>query len=130
MEPCQQEGRISRIETSVEVITEKVNRVAEDVSVIRANTEAMAAKVEEHDRALYGNNGNVGMVAKVMQSVEKLEDLAVALRGKGEEPGLISEIRNLMNYVGEQKDERKWLVRAVTGVVITQLIALIFMLFR
>ena len=130
MEPCTQENRITRIENTVGEIGSKVNTIAADVTVIRASTEAMAAKVEEHDRALYGNNGNVGVVAKVVQSVEKLEDLAIALRGKGEEPGLIAEIRNLMNYVGEQKDERKWMTRAVIGVVIAQLLGLLFMLLK
>jgi len=125
MEPCQQEGRITRIEASVKVITEKVNRVAEDVSVIRANTEAMATKVEEHDRALYGNNGNIGVVAKVVSSVEALEDLKMALRGKGEDPGLIADIRTLMNWMGDWKDERKWINRLLIGLVVAEVFRII-----
>ncbi len=107
-----------------------MNQVANDVSVIRNKIEVVTNTVEEHDRALYGNNGNVGVVAKVVQSVETLEDLKVALRGKGEEPGLISDIRTLMNWMGEWKDGRKWLLRAVMGAVIVQLIAMLFLLLR
>ncbi len=130
MEPCMQEGRITRIEASVNVITEKVNQVAGDVSVIREKVEGVTRTVEEHDHALYGNNGGVGVVAKVMQSVEVLDDLKVALKGKGEDPGLISDIRNLMGNMADQKDERKWLMRAVVGVIIAQLIGVAFMLLR
>ena len=130
MEPCTQEGRITRIEASVNVITEKVNQVATDVSVIREKVEGVTEKVEEHDRALYGSNGSSGVVAKVVQSVETLDDLKVALKGRGEDPGLISDIKNLMGFMLEQKDERKWLLRAVVGVILAQLIGLIFMLVR
>ncbi len=125
MEPCQQEQRITRIEASVDVISEKVNLVANDISVIRDKVEAVTKTVDEHDRALYGSNGSVGVVAKVVQSVETLEDLKVALRGKGEEPGLISDIRTLMNWMGEWKDGRKWLNRLLAGLAVAEVFRII-----
>ena len=85
----------------------------------------MTDKVEEHDRALYGNNGNVGVVAKVVSSVETLEDLKMALRGKGEEPGLIADIRTLMNWMGDWKDERKWINRLLIGLAIAEVFRII-----
>ena len=125
MEPCTQEQRITRIENTVGEIGEKVNTIAADVTVIRASTVAMTAKVEEHDQALYGNNGNVGIVAKVVSSMETLEDLKVALRGKGEEPGLISDIRTLMDWMGEWKDGRKWINRLLVGLAVAEVFRII-----
>lgn len=130
MEPCIQEQRITRIEASVGAITKKVSQVSSDVSAIHDKMEAVTKTVEEHDRALYGSNGGVGVVAKVVQSVETLEDLKIALKGKGEDPGLIADIKNLMGFMADQKDERKWLARGVAMLVIAQLVGLGFMLFK
>ena len=125
MQPCTQEHRITRIEASVDVISEKVNQVANDVSVIRDKVEAVTKTVDEHDRALYGSNGSVGVVAKVVQSVETLEDLKIALRGKGEEPGLISDIRTLMDWMGEWKDGRKWINRLLAGLAVAEVFRIV-----
>ena len=125
MEPCQQENRITRIENAVGEIGEKVNNIAADVSVIREKIDGVTRTVEEHDRALYGNNGGVGVVAKVVQSVETLEDLKIALKGKGEEPGLISDIRTLMDWMGEWKDGRKWINRLLVGLAVAEVFRII-----
>ncbi len=100
------------------------------MNFIKDRVETITSTIEEHDRALYGNNGNVGVVAKVVSSVETLEDLKMALRGKGEDPGLIADIRTLMNWMGDWKDERKWLARVIIGVVITQLIGYVLIFLK
>jgi hypothetical protein len=129
MEPCTQEGRITRIETAVTAIGEQVTTLVTSVNELKTKVEPVMARVEEHDRALYGNNGTVGIVAKVANSLEVLDDLKLALRGKEEEPGLIAVIKELSDKVNDITDERKWLLRLLIGAVLLFAVGGIYSLF-
>ena len=71
---CQQEGRIKSIETKVDVITDKIYEIRPDLVVIKERLTTTYETVEEHERALRGSNGDVGMVAKVSETTASVND--------------------------------------------------------
>jgi len=82
-------------------------------------------QVAEHDRALRGNNGTIGVIAKVSSSMGTIDDLDTTIRGRGEDPGLVGKIDKLVETVESLKDDRKWLVRIIIGWVIMTLLGVI-----
>ncbi len=120
--PCQQEGRIKNIEAKVDVITDKIEEIHPDIQVIKERLTATAETVEEHDRALRGSNGDVGLVAKVSETTASVNDLIKTLRGEGNDPGLIGALSRLTEKMGNWESTWRWLTRLVIGWVITSLI--------
>jgi hypothetical protein len=49
-------------------------------------------QVAEHDRALKGNNGTIGVIARVANSTGTMDDLGTTIRGRGDDPGLVGKI--------------------------------------
>lgn len=101
MEPCSQTDRILRIEKSVDEIGDKVSQIAGSVDILVVKITPFIEKVSEHDRALRGSNGDVGIVANV------------------------SDIRNTIK---EWADNQKWLFRLVVGWLITTAIGGVYYL--
>lgn len=122
MEPCSQEHRIARMETAIDGIANKVDGLAAEFQLLKVKVEDVLTNVEEHDRALKGNNGTIGLIAKVANALDVLQELNEALKGKGEKPGLISTIANLSDVVREWKDDRKWVTRVILAWVLTTLL--------
>jgi hypothetical protein len=81
--------------------------------------------VAEHDRALRGNNGTIGVIAKVANSMGTIDDLGTTIRGRGEEPGQVGKIDRLCDAVESLKDDRKWVMRLVLGWVVLTLLGMI-----
>ena len=79
----------------------------------------------EHDRVLRGNNGAIGVIAKVASSIDIIEDLNVTIRGKGDNPGLVGKIDKLMETVEGLKNDRVWVTRLIIGGVIVTLLGVI-----
>jgi hypothetical protein len=81
--------------------------------------------VAEHDRALRGNNGTIGVIAKVSNSMGTIDDLDTTIRGKGEDPGLVGKIDKLVDTVDGLKNDRKLLTRLAVGWVIMALLEIV-----
>lgn len=124
---CPQEVRITRLENAVSSIQDQVSRMTAEFMVLKVRIEAALDQVAEHDRVLKGKDGSPGVIAKVANSVELIEDLNDALRGVDGASGLISEIRSLKEQIGDWGDTKKWLTRLVIGWVITAILGLIFL---
>jgi hypothetical protein len=127
---CTQEERITRIEISVTTVGEKVDSLATDVKLLTQVVRQVIPTLEEHDRALKGNNGNTGLIAKVANAIEVLNDLQEALRGRGEHPGLIATIDRLVRATEEWNDTKKWLSRLVAGWLITTVMMILLELLK
>lgn len=125
MEPCTQEQRITRIEQAVENIAEKVEGLVLEFQTFRARMDNVLLSVEEHDRALKGNNGTVGLIAKVANALDVLNELNLALKGHAEKPGLIATIDRLSKTVECWNDDRKWITRLIIGWVVTTILGLV-----
>jgi hypothetical protein len=51
-------------------------------------------QVAEHERALRGNNGTIGVVAMVANSMGTIDNLDTTIRGRGEDPGLVGKLKS------------------------------------
>jgi hypothetical protein len=67
----------------------------------------------------------IGIIAKVTNALDILADLQIALKGKEDKPGLISEINTLVKKISEWKDTKKWITRLIVGRFITSLLGLL-----
>jgi uncharacterized protein (UPF0335 family) len=130
MEPCSQKERIERLEGAVGKIGGEVSQIAADVNIIKVQIQPFIEMVGGHDRALRGSNGDIGLNAKVANAVEAMGDLTLALRGQGNEAGLITDILSLKKWMAELRDERKWLTRLVIGIVLAEIGGLLFVLLK
>ncbi len=115
---CNNEERIAKLETAVAEVGTKIGEITSDIRIIRVKMEDTLEKVSEHDRALKGNNGNVGIISNVITSNSLITDLNQALRGTKEEPGLLADIREFKNFIAEYKDTQKWISRLIIGWII------------
>lgn len=118
---CIQKERLQKIE---ELMLQALNRVNE-VQALGPQIKLVLDQVAEHDRALKGKNGTVGIIAKVAGSADTIEDLNTTIRGKGEDPGLVGKIDKLVEAVEGLKDDRKWLTRLIVGWVVMTLLGVI-----
>lgn len=82
-------------------------------------------QVAEHDRALRGNNGTIGVIAKVASSMGTIDNLGTTIRGRGEDPGLVGKIDKLCETVDSLKHDRKWITRLVIGWVVLTILGMI-----
>jgi hypothetical protein len=123
--PCQQNDRIEHIEIAVDNMTGQVTTLVTDFAVLKKSVETALTTVGEHDRALRGYNGDMGLVAQVIQLTAIFTDLNGALRGTGKEPGLISSIDGLAKKINDWEDSKKWITRLVVGWFITALLGLV-----
>lgn len=114
-EPQTQDNRLNRVELAVQRVEDKVAQLANDFGEFKERVEAM---IEDHQTALYGDKGKPGLVGQS----GTLEELRVALKGYGREPGLIAEIKVLSNRMSEWDDGRKWLTRLIIGAIIADII--------
>jgi hypothetical protein len=131
MEACTQEERITRIEISVTTVGEKVDGLTTDVKMLTQVVQQQVLPiVAEHERALRGENGNVGLIAKVVNTVDILTELNRAMKGEGEKPGLIAVIDNLVRVTTEWNDTKKWASRLVWGWGITTLLMIVLELLK
>ena len=112
-EPYQQEERIKHIEAKVDVITDKIEEIRPDIMVIKDRLVSTVETVEEHERALRGSNGDVGMVAKVSETTASVNGLIKTLRGERKDPGLIGARSRLTEKMTGWEDTWKWLTRHV-----------------
>jgi len=53
----------------------KVLNKVDEINQLAPRIKLVLDQVAEHDRALKGNNGTVGIIAKVVTSVDTIEDL-------------------------------------------------------
>ncbi|MGD0005030.1 MAG: hypothetical protein ABSE06_12465 [Anaerolineaceae bacterium] len=120
--PCQQEERIKNIEVKVDVMADKIDEIRPDLQVIKERLSVTAETVEEHERALRGSNGDVGVVAKVSETTASVNDLIKTLRGEGKDPGLIGAIFRLTEKMTGWEDMWKWFIRLVVGWFVTSLV--------
>jgi hypothetical protein len=71
---------------------------------------------------LLGENGAPGLVAVVNCLNGSMGDLYGALRGVGEQPGLIASINTLVKKIADWDDSKKWMTRLVLGLVIASVV--------
>lgn len=128
--PCTQEERIARIEASVDNFGGKLDSLSTDVQLLTAEVRRVIPTIEEHDRALKGNNGTIGLIAKVASALEVLSDLQEALRGKGEKPGLIATIDRLTHITEGWEDTKQWAGRLIAGWLITTVLMILLEILR
>src|SRR5271157_6016755 len=93
---CEQDERITRIEESVERMDGKIDTLNTNQQKVITWLEIYMKRTDEHDIILKGENGEIGVVAKVVQAVDILTELNTALKGKEDKPGLIAAIDDLL----------------------------------
>lgn len=116
--PCAQEGRITEMEVSLNHIESLVERMANETHKMRDN---LTTRLDEHAVTLYGDRDVVGVVSQM----KTLEELNLALKGYGKEPGLVAVISDLSVHMHEWDDAKKWMFRLVLGEVIVALLAVL-----
>jgi hypothetical protein len=89
---CTQVDRIARIERTVDEIGEKVSQIATSVDVLVVKLAPVIDKVQDHDRALRGSNGD---------------------------PGIVGEVSDIGKTIREWADNQKWLFRLIIGWLVT-----------
>ena len=125
--PCEQNERICRIESAVGEIHEDIGGLATDMAVIKDKICNVVEKVEDHERVLRGFNGNTGIIAKLENSMNKIDKLDEAMFENG---GLHDTMKEVSAYMktsreeektrkADKKDNVKWLWRLVAGTAIT-----------
>lgn len=62
----------------------------------------------------------LGIIKPLVQEHDK-----VLIRGNGE-PSLLEEMRNVKRYIEDEKENRRYYIRLITGIAATNVIALIF----
>jgi len=127
---CTQEDRITRIEGTVTAIDGKLDAINTNQAKIMTCLDIYMKKVDEHDAILKGENGDVGVVAKVAQAVDILDELKIALKGKEDKPGLIAAIDVLVKRAASTDDDKVWLRRLIIGTVITWMLGIGLMIFK
>ncbi len=129
-EPCMQENRITRIENKVDKLVDVVADVAVSIKTLANKMDSMVDTVAENERTLKGSNGNTGIVAKVVQSVDLIDELNEAMRGEKDKPGLIAIISEMNRKIGSWEESMTWLKRAVIGIVIAAGAGLVSLIIR
>ncbi len=125
--PCAQEDRITRIEDAVSEIHGDIGGLATDMAVIKDKICGVVEKVEDHEHVLRGFNGNTGIIAKLENSMNKIDKLDEAMFEDG---GLHDTMKEVSAYMkvsceeekirkADKKDNTKWLWRLVAGTAIT-----------
>jgi hypothetical protein len=85
--------------------------------------------VHEHERTLKGSNGGLGVVAKVANSVDLLDELNNAMRGEKDKPGFIASISQMNTKIERWEANMTWLTRSVISVLIAGAIgAIVFLI--
>ncbi len=130
MEPCTQENRITRIENKIDKLVDVVSDVAGSINTLAIKMNNMVDTVAEHERTLKGTNGNTGIVAKVVQSVDLIDELNIAMRGEKDKPGLIAAIGEMNRKIGQWEESMTWLKRAVVGIVVAAGAGLVSLMIR
>jgi hypothetical protein len=127
---CEQDERIARIEESVRCMDNKVDGLNTNQQKILTWLDIYMKKIDEHDAILKGENGNVGVVAQVVQAITILTELNTALKGREDKPGLIAAIDTLVRRNIVVDDEKVWLTRLIIGTLITWVIGIAVVLFK
>jgi hypothetical protein len=109
------DSRLTRVENTVTRIEDQMTSLVREFADFKERVEGM---IEDHQTALYGDKGKPGLVGQA----GTLEELRVALKGYGREPGLIAEIQDLAKRMGDWDDGRKWMNRLVIGMLVTEII--------
>lgn len=109
------DSRLSRVELAVQRVEDQVTQLVKEFGDFK---ERMETLMEDHQTALYGDKGKPGLVGQA----GTLEELRVALKGYGKEPGLIAEIQELTKKMEEEDDGKKWLTRLVLGAIVTDIV--------
>ncbi len=124
---CIQEERIQKVEEAVEQIASQVSLTYTKISGIETKLEKALVRLSEHHSILYGERGSSGLLAWKERAAETVDELKLALKGYGDEPGLIAEIKNLSKKISEWDDTKKWITRLVIGYIVTVILGLIVM---
>lgn len=119
------EERIQKLENAVSGIVVQVQQIFNMVNGLEEKLNRVLKNLDDHHGVLYGEGGKSGMLAWKEQADETLNELNLALKGYGKEPGLIAVIQNLSTKIGEWDDTRKWLMRLVIGNIIAVVLGLI-----
>ena len=129
VQPCTQTDRIGRIEDSVKEISNQTKDIAHSVEILVLKMEPIIEKVNQHERALRGSNGDVGMVAKVSGMTEVVNDLHLMIKGRGEDTGMAGDVSDIGKTVKAWADNQKWLFRLIVGwLIITALGAFLYVI--
>lgn len=110
---------MTRVELAVQRMEDQIVQLVKEFGEFKQRIECM---VEDHQAALYGDKGKPGLVGQT----GTLEELRVALKGYGREPGLIAEIQSLVRKMDDWDDGRKWLTRLVLGMLVTDIVLHVF----
>jgi hypothetical protein len=116
--PPNKDNRLNRVELAVQRVEDQVAQLIKDFADFKARMECM---IEDHQTALYGDRGKPGLVGQT----GTLEELRVALKGYGREPGLIAEIQTLSKKIAEWEDAKKWIIRLIIGLIVTNILTII-----
>ena len=127
---CTQEERITRIEENVKCMDEKLDALHSNQQRTLTMLEIYVKKVDEHDAILKGENGEVGVIAKVVQAVDMLTELSIALKGKEDKPGLIAAIDVLVKRAAAEDDGKIWMRRLLIGAIITWILSVIVLVIK
>jgi hypothetical protein len=109
------DSRLTRVENTVIRIEDQIAVLMRDFAGYKERLEGI---IEDHQTALYGDKGKPGLVGQT----GTLEELRVALKGYGKDPGLISEIQDLGQRMSDWDDGRKWMNRLVVGMLVTEIL--------
>jgi len=96
-----------------------IEKIKGEIELIKSQISAIHECEQEQIRTIKGNNGNVGLVAKMSKLEEVVESLVIIMDGKDGNSGMLFKMTLLIKSMEDIADNRKWFTRQVLGWVIT-----------
>ena len=125
-----QRARITKIEAAVEHVSAQVSQLSGSFSVLSERLSPFLSKVEEHDRALMGHDGEAGLIYKANKAMELQDNLRIIMNGREGQGGMLNmlavlqvQVNTLIEQNRSQADERRWFTRIVLGILIAGLLS-------
>lgn len=107
-------------------------RNMENDQLVLHKLDNLTTLAERNDRALRGHNGdNTGLMADMAIVKPMVESMHLALEGNPDnrkDRGMLSEHLDVMDWMQEGKDGKKWLNRLVIGTLILNIIGFMWSL--
>jgi hypothetical protein len=130
-------ARIVDSEKDIETLEKSMLEIQMNVKALGQALDELTEMVKRHDRAMYGNNGDIGMCSQVREMAykqnsmsDRLQELNDIFRGTGEQIGLIAKIQTATRTIEDWSDNQRWLTKLVIGAFATGIVGILMTYFK
>lgn len=112
---CTQENRLVRIEKMLQEASACSGSISTRTQVIESRVDKVEDAIDEHEKAIRGYNGTPGLVGRLTADEAILGELQLALKGRGEDPGMIGTVKQIKITMDKWEDSQKITLSLVLG---------------